>query len=1463
DLSLNLQEHEGQLHGELQYATDLFDATTIRRWIGHFRHLLQGMLADESQPIHHLPLLDAEERRQLLEDFNTPAWPLPPAPPSLVHGFEAQVRQQPAAEALLAGEESLNYRTLNAQANQLAHHLRRLGIRAEERVALCIERSPTMIVALLGILKAGAAYIPLDPRYPQERLDSMLADAKPALVLGTQALLAPLSSAFRTLALDETATAAAIAAEARSNPTARRNEPQAHHLAYIMYTSGSTGQPKGVMLEHRGLVNLVNALQQHYLPLPAALQGKPHQRRRLLQFASLSFDMSVEEIFGALCNGLTLVLRDDDWLGTAATFWQRCAAAQINILNLPTAFWQILVQDTDSAIPPCVRQIFIGGEAVNAAAVQHWFQRDGHRPQLLNAYGPTETSVNASIQVLEPAPDTPFPSARLIGTPIANTRAYLLDPLGQPVPIGVSGELFLGGIGVARGYFDRPELTAERFIADPFSPDPSEPKARLYKTGDLARWRPDGRLEYLGRNDFQLKIRGFRIEPGEIEARLTAHPAVQEAVVIAREEASGERRLVAYLTGNTTTDAPTEAIRTDDLRQHLQQQLPDYMVPAAFVVLPRLPRLPNGKLDRTALPTPSSAAGSRTADQAPRGEIEETLAVIWQDLLQAGQIGRHDHFFELGGHSLLVVQMLERLRQQGLPCEVRSVFQHPTVAALAAVLASTTGASKDSADPPFVAPANRIPPGCTQITPELLPLIDLSPQDIEHISAQVPGGAANIQDIYPLAPLQEGLLFHHRLSAENRDEGDAYVLPTLLRLDSADHCTAFLEALRQVIARHDILRSAVLWEGLPRPLQVVLRTVELPIEHLPEDGAQDTVTRLRARMSPRQQYLDVRQAPLIRITQANEANGPGCALLLQLHHLISDHVSLELAIEEIMLCLAGQIERLPPPQPYRHFIAQLQARFDAAATAEFFRARLADIDEPTAPFGLLDVHGDGQHILEASQPVTPALAVRLRQQSRRLGLSPAALFHAAWALVVGRTSGRDRVVFGSVLSGRLQGTAGADRALGMFINTLPLRFDLAQGNARTLVDQAHHELVELLRHEQAPLALAQRTSPIPAGLPLFTAVLNYRHSSPTPPAEVPGIAVLASQERTNYPFVLSVDDLGDAYTLTAQSDPRVPPARLAAYLHTALEHLTDALERNLPVAPCRLPVLPDEECRHLAALNPAPRPHRVPKENTPQLAHQFFEACARQHPDLPALLWQEQPLSYLALNQQANRLARHLQTLGIHPQPPSQPQHYVAFCCTRGPDMIVALLAILKAGAAYLPIDPDTPHERLADLLADARPTLLLSQRPLLATLAPALAVYQQAGGVLLALDDVLPRLAELPADNLDMASQALAPDSLAYVIYTSGSTGRPKGVLLEHRGLVNLIRHPGADLRLKPGSRLLQFASPAFDAATWEWALALSHGATLCLAERHALLPGRPLQETLQQQAISHALLPPVALQA
>ena len=306
---------------------------------------------------------------------------------------------------------------------------------------------------------------------------------------------------------------------------------------------------------------------------------------------------------------------------------QRCAAAQINILNLPTAFWQILVQDTDSAIPPCVRQIFIGGEAVNAAAVQHWFQRDGHRPQLLNAYGPTETSVNASIQVLEPAPDTPFPSARLIGTPIANTRAYLLDPLGQPVPIGVSGELFLGGIGVARGYFDRPELTAERFIADPFSPDPSEPKARLYKTGDLARWRPDGRLEYLGRNDFQLKIRGFRIEPGEIEARLTAHPAVQEDVVIAREEASGERRLVAYLTGNTTTDAPTEAIRTDDLRQHLQQQLPDYMVPAAFVVLPRLPRLarlvasganrPTRSLLRTRRSFPAGRPDARTA--APAG----------------------------------------------------------------------------------------------------------------------------------------------------------------------------------------------------------------------------------------------------------------------------------------------------------------------------------------------------------------------------------------------------------------------------------------------------------------------------------------------------------------------------------------------------------------------------------------------------------------------------------------------------------------------------------------------------------------------------------------------------------------------------------------------------------------------------------------------------------------------------
>ena len=527
------------------------------------------------------------------------------------------------------------------------------------------------------------------------------------------------------------------------------------------------------------------------------------------------------------------------------------------------------------------------------------------------------------------------------------------------------------------------------------------------------------------------------------------------------------------------------------LRAHLAAVLPDYMVPGAFVTLAALPLTPNGKLDRKALPAPEPDALLRQAYAAPQGAIEETLAAIWGDILRVAQVGRHDHFFDLGGHSLLAVQMIERLRRAGLQADVRGVFHHPVLCDLALDLGSEQR-------PEFVVPANRIPDGCAAITPDMLPLVQLGQEDIDRIVRAVPGGAPNVQDIYPLAPLQEGILFHHQMSRH----GDVYVLPTLLGLETRFALDKLIEALRAVIGRHDILRSAVLWRGLPEPVQVVYRDARLAVQSIELDPAREALAQFKERMAPQALSMDLEQAPLVRLQVAADPHSQRWLALLQLHHIASDHVSLEVLIAEVFAHLAGDQQRLPVPIGFRNFVAQaLAGRQRWPSTMAFFREMLGDIDEPTAPFGLLDVQGDG-----ATSPR------RVGPWSRRWRDGSAA-WPAAWGLVRRRCStwpggrswrarqGREDVVFGTVLFGRMQGGDGADRAMGLFINTLPLRLSLGDKSVRQMVRYAHQEIVELLAHEQASLALAQRCSGVAAGTPLFSAMFNYRHSVPAPAPE--------------------------------------------------------------------------------------------------------------------------------------------------------------------------------------------------------------------------------------------------------------------------------------------------------------------------------------------------------------------------
>ena len=586
---------------------------------------------------------------------------------------------------------------------------------------------------------------------------------------------------------------------------------------------------------------------------------------------------------------------------------------------------------------------------------------------------------------------------------MANASVYLLDAHLRPVPLGVAGELYVGGSGVARGYLNRADLTAERFLQDPFN------GGRMYRTGDLARWLPDGNLEYLGRNDDQVKLRGIRVELGEIDSCLAALDGVDEAVVLVCED-----RLIAWFTAQQPLDI-------EHLRTQLQAQLPAALVPVAYVQVHALPLTANGKLDRKALPEPDQGALLSRAYAAPQGGVETTLAAIWAEVLQVEQVGRHDHFFELGGHSLLAVSLIERMRQAGLSADVRVLFSQPTLAALAAAVGSGREVE---------VPANRIAAGCQRITPDLLSMVMLDQMTIDHVVAQVPGGAANVQDIYPLAPLQEGILYHHITAGQ----GDPYLLQSRLAFASLERLHAFAQALQQVIDRHDILRTAVVWEGLAQPLQVVWRTARLQVQAGDLQG-----------FDPRHYHVSLTQAPLIRLVYAHDPARQQVDAILLFHHIALDHTALDSVRHEMQASLLGQPQSVGAATPYRNYVAQARLGVSEQEHEQFFREMLGDIDEPTLPFGLQDVRGDGTAIEEAQQHLTPDLNARLRTQARLLGVSAASLFHLAWARVLASTSGQENVVFGTVLLGRMQGGKGSDRALGMFTYCAPKASNSALG----------------------------------------------------------------------------------------------------------------------------------------------------------------------------------------------------------------------------------------------------------------------------------------------------------------------------------------------------------------------------------------------------------------------------------
>jgi amino acid adenylation domain-containing protein len=1365
DLTLALAD-EGRdgLAGSFEYATDLFDSATMERMARHYCQLLRRLTQHKNQSLRRISLLDDEERTQVLDSWNATTHPVAwkPLPDLLDEQFE----KTPDAIALVFEGDSVSYGELSARANRLAHFLIDEGLGPEDIVGVGLSRSVDLVVALLAVLKSGAAYLPLDPEYPAPRLEWLAQDARPALILTRldDARSMPQKSR-RCLRLDSPETLTALAGKMATNPGNgdRTTALSCDHPAYVIYTSGSTGTPKGVSCTHAGIVNRLLWGQQAY-PLG------PDDR--VLQKTPFSFDVSLWEFLWPLLQGATLVVaapgghRDPKYLSRIID------AEGVTTIHFVPSMLDIFLQQYHLNCRS-LRRVICSGEAVSPQLQAGFYSR--FAVPLLNLYGPTEAAIEVSHWECRRDGD----QRRVpIGRPIWNIRLYVLDDDMSPGPIGIANELYIGGVSLARGYLRRPALTAERFVPDPYG----QPGSRMYRTGDMACWTPEGVVEYLGRSDSQTKIRGMRIELGEIEAALLRHPHVAQTAVLVREGESGDKKMVAYF---TLRDAGSQIVDAEALRQYLSSELPEYMVPSMYVRLDSLPLTPSGKLERSALPSPGVEAFAVRLYEEPQGEVEKSLARLWQSVLNVPLIGRNDNFFALGGHSLMVLDLIYGMQSLGLQADVRALFTTPTLAALAASVSTELSGVK--------IPANGIPENCEAITPSMLTLVDLSAAQIEKIVATVPGGASNTQDIYPLAPMQEGILFHHLI---DEGGGDPYLMSSLFSFDTHARLQAYLDAAQTVVDRHDILRTSVVWEGLPEPVQVVWRKARVAVEHVELDNTGDDAARqLYARFDPRQYRMNLCRAPLLHIYISQDQTTGRWLVMQLLHHLVDDYTALQVMKAEVETIMRGESDRLTQPTPFRDFIASSRNASNRDENAAFFREMLGDVEEPTAPFGLLNVQGDGSRIKEAQVELSAVLTGRIREGARRLAVSAASMCHAAWGLVLSHVSGQADVVFGTVLFGRMHSAAEANRAIGPFINTLPIRIRLCEEGVASIVRRTHLQLAELFRHEHASLVLARRCSAVPVRIPLFSALLNYRHT-PVADRELAeekssawaGVRGIYAEERTNYPVTLSIDDLPEGMVLTAQVDPSLDPVRICEYMTTCIESLVGALE-NAPATPAQqLNVLPESERGQvLGSWNDTHRDY------TGKLGVQeLFEAQAETQPDATAVIFGNQHVTYGALNRRANQLAHQLLGLGL------RPDDRVGLCVDRSVELIVGLLGTLKAGTAYVPLDPEYPPDRLQFMLLDSRATVLLTQQRLAERLS--------IGDVQVVLLD---QEARRPVGNPPVRAIS---QNLAYVIYTSGSTGLPKAVGVTHAGLVNYLAWAMDFYPVSGGRAALVHSSIGFD---------------------------------------------------
>ncbi len=1401
DISLNADEHAEGITLSLEYRTDLFKESTVQRMLASYNKLLLEVVNNASKSIQSLDVVSEEEKTLMLTTFNQTKVDYP-TEKTLVDLFEEQVEKTPDATAVIFENEQLTYQELNERSNQLARFLISKGLQTEDLVGICLDRSIEMLVGVLGIIKSGGAYVPIDPAYPSDRISYMLEDAEINLVLSLerhQEVLAGYEN-IEKIFLDTGWNT--IKEESKENVANRCN---ASSLAYVIYTSGSTGKPKGVMNEHGGVVNRLLWTQSHYNLTSADV---------ILQKTSFCFDVSVWELFWANSCGATLVFAKPEGHKDARYLRETIEQFGVTTIHFVPSMLRAFLSEVSLGDCAPLQRVLCSGEALNVDYV-NLFKEKFTGVRLDNLYGPTEAAIDVTSWEV---PLDQELSRVLIGKPVANTSLYVLDDYNQLVPIGAKGELCIGGAQVARGYLNREELNSERFVKDPFIDG-----GRMYRTGDLVRWLSDGNIDYIGRKDNQVKIRGYRIELGEIENALSVIDEVSTCCVLAKEDAFGFKNLVGYVVYEGDFDK-------NILQDKLLESLPEYMVPKLWVTLEEMPITSNGKLDRKALPAPTGGELSTKEYVAPSTDVEKTLVTIWQDLLAIDRIGINDNFFELGGHSLLIIQLISKLQEATLYLEAKDVFSNPTIKELALKVSSESNG--------FEVPENKITEETEAITPSMLPLVDVSQEDIDTVVAAIEGGVSNIQDIYPLSPLQEGMHFHHLIS--DPSEGDLYVNSGLILFESVEKRKAFIDVLNQVVNRHDVLRTCVISKNLPIPVQVVLRNVEIPVEDLSFEEGTDVSKALKDAVENEIHWLDISKGPLMRLFLANDESKNEYYILLRYHHVIMDHVGLEKMMEEILMILSDQEAVLPTPALYRNFIASTLHQKNTLNTEAYFSEQFKDIEEPSFPFGISDIFNQNFGIREKKFLLAKTLSNSITSEAQNLGVSPAVIFHAAWALVVGRCSQKEYAVFGTLLFGRFQGTASAQQSLGVFINTLPLVIDL-KGEIEAYVKLVDSRLQELISYEQTSLSDVAKWTAIPNQVPLFSTILNYRHSSEElfEPKEDLGVTFLEAKERSNYPIDIDVDALGEDYELTAHLGVPIDPDQIIRYMVEALEIIVTGLRSKEEITIENLNILPNDEVKLLDDFNATSVSY--PLDTT---VVDRFKLQVQSSPERIALRFEENSMTYQELEQQSNQVANYLISEGVGKD------DLIVICIDRGFDMVIGILGILKAGAAYVPIKPDYPEDRIRLILEDIEASLLITDSSSKEVLS-SLELTQK----LLVLGE---NSSEITSQETTAPAISYDPSSLSYVIYTSGSTGTPKGAMIEHVGLLNHLLLMIDELSMNQDS-VVAFTAPfTFDISVWQILSGLLVGGEIAIYRESDLLETETFQNSLVAQKVSILQLVP-----